>query len=203
MNKKWLLWLLMLIPLGGIGLAGWAVYILLHSLLFVLAYFGVSVLLAGGMVWLTRGSTSGRRAMQLLKEKAEEDQKHAFYQALSHLTVLDERWLADRHFWVPPKEVCRIRAGQPWNEPWVWGNGTGVNRKPLQVQHREELETRAKFARGVFEGDNIQQTPQVVQQDPIEGEIVMDSQSISSSSSSRSRRSMRGGSDEWTSANYQ
>jgi hypothetical protein len=66
---------------------------------------------------------------------------------MTHLTEADERWLAERHFWVVPVQVALLRAGlDPKPEC------REIDLPSLDWRQRRELQCRSDASRAAFEG---------------------------------------------------
>jgi hypothetical protein len=141
-----------------------------------------------GLIWflgivLTLALASAGLAMKVLamtpkavdpvETRAMEESRRAVFAMMSHLTPADERWLAERHHYVVPKEVARIRAGLPWNEPF---NSRDHNyRYPIPITNRLELVKKAEAAQKVFNGDALHESerpPARKVTKPVEGEWI-------------------------------
>jgi len=59
-----------------------------------------------------------RRRISARRRDADAQLERARWALMTHLTEADERWLAERHFWVVPVEVARLRAGLDPQPEW-------------------------------------------------------------------------------------
>lgn len=146
------------------GLVLWLIHVIVIAVLVLGGALSVAGVAAGA------GIQSGARrriAQRTGTASAQREMDRARFAALTHLTDADERWLAERHFWVVPPEVVRLRAGQPWNQPWEW-----LFDVPAEVHARRRMLGLALRARDDFEG--INRTREVVREEPVSGEIVTD-----------------------------
>lgn len=134
---------LVLMALFGIPTAILTEY-LVASILLVVLWTAVAVLMIAENRHVLRPS---REELQ----RADRELEYTRFCALSHLTPLDERELAERHFWSPPREVSRIRSGMPFDQEWKYGS---IANPPPAIRDRIDLERRAKKARAEFYGEN-------------------------------------------------
>lgn len=124
----------------------------LQVTVFITALLLIAATLTGAAWSYTNSQqTLNRLPSRRLARQAEQELEYTRFAALSHLTPLDERELAERHFWTPPAEVARIRGGQPYNRPWTYSDYRGA---PAPITMRLELQRRAEKARAEFYGEN-------------------------------------------------
>lgn len=107
---------------------------------------GVALAVMGAMLWRRRG-TVRRRAADAQLELAR-------WASMTHLSEADERWLAERHFWVVPVQVALLRAGL---DPEL---REAELPSPDRVQRRE-VQVRSEAARADFVG--IRRTQEYVE----------------------------------------
>lgn len=165
-----------LCALGGVMLLDLAfslIFAVLHVVLVtagVLAFAGLAVGVQSGarkrLVFLEQRAAAERATRELEKSR---------FSALTHLTEADERWLAERHFWAPPVEVPRLRAGRPHDQTWDWYEETrhsfSGSRMPAEIVRRRDMQRLADKSRAQFEGVNLtasEPAPFL----PVEGDIV-------------------------------
>lgn len=110
--------------------------------------------------FLYTGVALKTRRPREIERAADRELERARYAQMSHLSAADERWLAERHFFVVPKEVARIREGLPWDE-LVFSDSPDYMRPA--IQNRVSLEKRAEAARKMFHGDNLNDSPRHMQ----------------------------------------
>lgn len=138
----------------------------------VLAFVGLGV--AGTVSIRKRAAFLDRHATS---ERATRELDKARFTALTHLTPADERWLAERHFWTPPPEVPRLRAGRPYDQPWDWLTETrhsfSGSRMPSEMLRRQDMQRLAEKSRAIFEGVNLTGSgDEPARTKPVEGDVV-------------------------------
>ena len=106
-----------------------------------------SALAMTGVLLRWRRSTVRRRAADACRRAADAQLELARWVLMTHLAEADERWLAERHFWVVPVQVALLRAG--------------LDPKPDSSEfelpapgwcQRREVQARSQAARADFEG---------------------------------------------------
>ncbi len=106
-----------------------------------------------------------RREADALRRRLEPQLERARWALITHLTEADERWLAERHFWVVPVQVAVLRAGLEADQ------GSREFQLPSPDQRRwREIRSRSEAARAAFEG--IRRTEELVEVEPVEGELL-------------------------------
>jgi hypothetical protein len=101
------------------------------------------VAVSGVLRW--RRCTVRRREAADRRRQIEAQFEHARWAVMTNLTEADERWLADRHFWVLPVEVARLRAGMNPHSDWDF-------QCREEMRQVEEMRARSEAARAAFEG---------------------------------------------------
>ncbi len=124
--------------------------------LFVALLVSGIVLTAVGAVLWWRRSTVRRRAADARRRAADAQLELARWALMTHLTEADERWLAERHFWVVPVQVALLRAGLG-PKP----DSREVELPSLEWRQRREVRARSQAARADFEG--IRRTQEFVE----------------------------------------
>ena len=105
-------------------------------------------------VLLWRRSTVRRRAADARRRTADAQLERARWALMTHLTGTDERWLAERHFWVVPAQVALLRAG-------LDSDSREVELPSPEWRQRREVQARSQAARAEFEG--IRRTQEFVE----------------------------------------
>jgi hypothetical protein len=116
--------------------------------LMVLPYVFLPLLLAlllTGIVLVVVGVTFRVRARITRRRRADAALERARWALMTNLTEADERWLAERHFWIVPVEVARLRAGVDPAKDWDFlCKG--------ELDQRKEMQGRSEASRAAFEG---------------------------------------------------
>jgi hypothetical protein len=134
--------------LAGAPLLVWLIvspYVFL-ALPVALLISGSALGMTGAVLWLRR-STVRRRAADARRHAADVQLELARWAQMSHLSEADERWLAERHFWVVPVQVALLRAGL---DPKPDSRESDV--PAAGWCQRREVQARSQAARADFEG---------------------------------------------------
>ena len=128
-----------------------------------------AALLVSAVALVTAGAATGavmyRRRISARRRDADAQLERARWALMTHLTEADERWLAERHFWVVPVEVARLRAGLDPQPEW-----RSLFEPPAELRQLMEMRSRSEAAHAAFEG--IRRTQQFIESEPVEGEPI-------------------------------
>jgi hypothetical protein len=134
--------------------------------LMVLPYVFLPLLLAlllTGIVLAVAGATFRVRGRIARRRQAHAQLERARWALMTNLTEADERWLAERHFWIVPLEVARLRAGVDPEE------GSYFLCK-AELDQRKDMQARSEASRAAFEG--IRRTQEFVEPESAAGQLV-------------------------------
>jgi hypothetical protein len=106
-----------------------------------------------------------RRHNRALRRQTDAHFEQARWALLTQLTEGDERWLAERHFWVVPTQVARLRAGLDPQPEWRC-----YFDPPPELRRLQEMQSRSQAARAQFEG--VRRTEIFIESAPVEGELL-------------------------------
>ena len=120
-------------------------------------------LLLTGIVLVVVGATFRARSRMARRRHADAQLERTRWALMTNLTEADERWLAERHFWIVPVEVARLRAGVDPKKDWDFLCKAELNQ-------RSEMQDRSEASRAVFEG--IRRTQEFIQTESAAGQLV-------------------------------